>query len=417
MALVKPFRGIRFNAEKVEISLAVTPPYDVISPQDQEKYYLKSEYNIVRLILGKQSDDDTADNNRYTRAGNYLESWLAQRVLLRDQKDSIYVYEQGFQGKARRGFIALMKLEEFSEGTVIPHERTLSGPKLDRMELMKSTHANFGLVFLLYSDPERRIDRLLEDCARTVPLADFEFQDGIRNTLWSTDETADIQEIRNIMKDKVVYIADGHHRYETRLGYRDVVGAQNGHPAKYGLMAFFNMDDPGLEIYPTHRLIYDLEGFKPSVLLQKLTDIFQVETMQEEREFLSTLKSRGKHCFGLYWPSHYVVLTLKEENLALKFGDPSRSTDWNLLDVSILHSLMIEKLLAIEKIEDHVRFTRKESEAIRKVNRGEYQLAFFLNATSIEEFKAIASNRERMPQKSTYFYPKLTSGLVIYRFE
>jgi len=416
MALVKPFRGIRYDPEKVGIAQVVTPPYDVISREDQDDYYLRSEYNVVRLLLGKQSGDDTEDNNRYTRAKGYLERWLAQGVLIQDRNDSIYVYEQRFQDKTRRGFIALMRLADFSEGTVIPHERTLSGPKLDRLELMRATRANFGLIFLLYSDPERRIDRLLENCTNASPLLNFEFNDRIRNRLWSTDENVDIQTIQKLMEDKIVYIADGHHRYETSLAYRDEVGARNEHAANYGMMAFFNMDDRGLEIYPTHRLIHGLERFDPSALMKKLKDFFEVETVQGEGEFLSTLKSRGKHHFGFYWPSNCVILSLKEESLAIRSGDSSRSVDWNLLDVSILHSLIIEKLLAIDKIEDHVRFTRNDDEALKRVNAGEHQCAFLLNATSIDEFKAIASNRERMPQKSTYFYPKLMSGLVIYRF-
>jgi uncharacterized protein (DUF1015 family) len=416
MALVKPFKGIRFNPEKVDIPHAVTPPYDVISPEDQEEYYSKSEYNAVRLVLGKQSGDDTVDNNRYTRAQGYLESWLAQRILIQDEKDSVYVYEQHFHNKTRRGFIALMKLADFSEGIVIPHERTLSGPKLDRLELMKATGANFGLIFLLYSDPERRIDRLLENCTKGSPLLDFEFNDRIRNRLWSANENADIQRIQKVMKGKTVYIADGHHRYETRLAYRNEAGARREHRANYGMMAFFNMDDPGLEIYPTHRLIHGLERFDSSALVHKLKDFFEVETVQGQGEFLSTLKSGGKHCLGLYWPSNYVILSLKDEALAIRSGDSSRSADWNLLDVSILHSLILEKLLAIDKIEAHVRFTRKDDEALNRVDAGEYQCAFLLNATSVDEFKTIASHRERMPQKSTYFYPKLMSGLIIYKF-
>lgn len=416
MALVKPFRGIRYTLGNAEIPLVVTPPYDVISPQDQEKYYLQSEYNVVRLILGKQSEDDTPDNNRYTRARDCLESWRTQRVLIQDERDSLYIYQQKFNDKIRRGFIALMKLEDFSKGTVIPHERTLSGPKVDRLELMRATRANFGLVFLLYSDPEGRIDSLLDHRVKTSPIMDFEFQDGIRNTLWSIDEPMDIQRIQKIMEDQVVYIADGHHRYETRLGFRDEAAAKN-ESATYGLMAFFNMDNPGLEIYPTHRLICGLKKFNPLELTKKLEDFFVVQSVQGKTEFLATLKSGGKHCFGLYWPSNYLILTLRDESLAIKFGNPSRSTDWNLLDVSILHFLIIEKLLEIDEIEEHLRYTRIDDEAIQKVNLGEYQLALFLNATSIEEFKAIASNRERMPQKSTYFYPKLMSGLVIYKFE
>jgi uncharacterized protein (DUF1015 family) len=415
MALVRPFRGIRYNPEKVEVPAAVTPPYDVISEQDQERYYSQSEYSFVRLILGKKHDSDGPLNNRYTRARDYLRDWLAQGVLARERKEAIYVYEQKFNGKTRRGFIARMEIEDFSQGTVIPHERTLSGPKADRLELMKTTEANFGLIFLLYSDPEGRIDSLLEKQVAVQPVTDFVFENGVANRIWVMDDPEVTKKIEREMEDKVVYIADGHHRYETRLAYRDGAGSGN-EAARYGLMAFFNMDNPGLEIYPTHRLIYGLEGVDPLDLVKRLEDFFFVQQV-EEAEIFSLLKSKGKHSFGLCVPKSCLLLTLKSEELAVTHGDSSRSADWNLLDVSILHSLIIEKLLGVERLEEHVRYTRNDDEAIQKVNSGEYQLALLLNATTIEEFKAIASNRERMPQKSTYFYPKLLSGLVIYKFE
>jgi uncharacterized protein (DUF1015 family) len=415
MALVKPFRGIRYNPEKVKVPAAVTPPYDVISQQDQERYYSQSEYSFVRLILGKKHDSDGPENNRYTRARGYLKDWLAQGVLTQESKETIYVYEQKFDGRTRRGFIARMLIEDFSQGTVIPHERTLSGPKADRLELMKTTEANFGLIFLLYSDPAGRIDGLLEKQVAVQPVTDFVFENGVANRVWVMDDTEDIKKMEREMEDKVVYIADGHHRYETRLAYRDEAGLRN-EAAKYGLMAFFNMDNPGLEIYPTHRLIYGLEGFDPAGLVRRLEDFFLVQQV-EEGEIFSLLKSKGKHSFGVHLPASCLLLTLKSEELAITHGDSSRSADWNSLDVSILHSLIIEKLLGVDRLEEHVRYTRDDGEAIQKVNSGEYQLALLLNATTIEEFKAIASNRERMPQKSTYFYPKLLSGLVIYKFE
>jgi len=417
MAVIKPFAGIRYDPKKVEMDRVVTPPYDVISSQDQEEYYRQSEHNFVRLILGKQSREDTSSNNRYTRAHDYLGQWVRERVLVQDKKQSLYVYQQQFNGKTRRGFIGLMRLEDFSTGIVIPHERTLSGPKADRLELMRATKANLGLVFLVYSDPEMRVDGILKNVVRSSPIVDLRFRDGIRNSLWVIDEAADIESIRQMMEKKVVYIADGHHRYETCLAYRDEIRAKGEHAANYGMMAFFNMDDPGLEIYPTHRLIYNLKEFNPEALLRRLADYFVIETQETRESLFLKMKSEGKHCFGLFWTSHYVILKLKDEDAVVASGDASRSRAWNLLDVSILHSLVIEKLLGIDRLEEHVRYTRSDDEALRAVEEGTYQLAFLLNPTSIEEFKDIAARRERMPQKSTYFYPKLLSGLVIYRFE
>jgi uncharacterized protein (DUF1015 family) len=308
-----------------------------------------------------------------------------------------------------------MELEDFVTGTVVPHERTLSGPKADRLELMKATQANFGLIFLLYSDPEGVIDAILERHTAAAPTYDFTFGDGIRNRLWVVDDPDSLRMIEGAMEEQTVYIADGHHRYETRLAYSSEAGSSN-EAANYGMMAFYNMDNPGLRIYPTHRLIYGLEGFDPARLLERLSQFFVVQTMDDSDRFLSELKSRRKHSFGLYWPSNWVLLTLRDEGVAIEHGDLSRSADWNLLDVSILHSLIIEKALGIDDVEEHVRYTRVDDEAMKKVDANDYQLALFLNATSMDEFKSIAANRERMPQKSTYFFPKLITGLVLYRF-
>ncbi len=422
MAIIKPFKGIRYNPELVDIKSVVTPPYDIISKDDQERFYSKDEHNIVRIILGKELDDNET-SNKYTRAKGFLTDWLSKKVLISEDRPSIYIYEQEFtiekEQKNRMGFISLLKLEDFSSGVVVPHEYTYSKPITDRFNLLSTTQANFGVIFLLHSDPKGLIDAELHKETEKEPLYDFVFENGIKNRLWRMDDEEKIEHLQDEMKDKILFIADGHHRYETALTYKNKMGGKGEQPYDYRMMALFNMDNPNLEIFPTHRIVSNLKVDKQEII-EKIEKLFSVESFRgNQKEFFRLLKEKGdkEHSFGLYFgKGEFYFLTLKDEKFALEQSDQTKSADWRKLDVSILHKLILEKLLGIEKVEDHIKYTRSNDEAVEKIDKGEAQLTFLLNTTKLEELKKVTSHKERMPQKSTYFYPKLLTGLVVYKF-
>lgn len=431
MVEIAPFRGYRYNTEKVDLAKVVTPPYDVISPEMQEKFYERSEYNIARIIKGKVFEDDDENNNQYTRARDYFQRWIDEGILVQDDEEAIYIYSQEFEiagnKRERTGFIALIKLEEFGKG-VRPHEFTLSGPKADRLNLLRATKAHFGQIFSLYSDPERRIDRVLERFKNT-PLVDIKDDEGIRHRLWKITDSNAIGMIRSEMAEKPLFIADGHHRYETALNY-----SKENEKARYCMMTFVNMQNEGLVILPTHRIIKNLEDFRVKKLEEGLRENFDIETFEfaegnevEMREtMLSLLRKRyleGKHAFGMYCSNNkYYLLTLKSNELINRIPGPKALRK---LDVTILHTLILEQLLGIDKarLEKglNVEYIKDIGDAIeegiRKVDSRSHQIIFFMNPTKVEEVQAVADRGGRMPQKSTFFYPKVYTGFVIYRVE
>ncbi len=419
MPEIKPFRGILYNPQKVNMNDAVAPPYDVISPELQNTLYNRSPYNIVRLILGREE-------NRYISASNYFEEWKRERILETDQANSLYLLSQQFtlpDGKRydRRGFIAACKLEEYGKGSIFPHEKTYSKPKEDRLHLFQSTHAMFSQIFGLYSDPKHILDQYLKK--NSAPDIETEFE-GVQQKVWRINDSLAVAAIAEFIRHQKILVADGHHRYETALLYRDSQRLKNPshtgkEPYNFVPMFFANMHDPGLVILPTHRLLHDVGDFNQSDFLDALNKYFHLDVQASEEELLHNLAAKKRGAFGLIFPNlpQYVLVWLRKKT-SLKEHNIS---DINAsLDVGILHSFLFWEILHLPEEEQakgkHIAYEKDAQHAIDAVKNGKAQMAFILNPTLIEQVKAVAEAGFTMPQKSTYFYPKLLSGLVTYSF-
>lgn len=441
MAEIKPFHGVLYNKAKVgDLSKVMAPPYDVISPKKQDDLYSRHQNNIVRLEFGKINPGDTEKDDRYTRAASWLGKWLNEGALVKDESPAIYYYTQTYTPKGsgkqtRKGFIALSRLEEFGKGGILPHEKTLSGPKADRLRLMLACDANLSCIFSLYSERGLKTNMLLDSAVRgTDPVVDVLDDDGIENRLWRVVDSAVIKSVTEGMKDKALFIADGHHRYETALNYRNIMREKAGNrtgnePYDFVMMYFSNMDDEGMTIWPTHRIIHSLKGFEAGRFMDECARYFDIEefdfsssTEQEiRREFLSSLESRGaeKTSFGLHVKGKdpYILLSLKSREIMDKvFGDRIPEV-FKSLDVTVLHSLILSKILGItqesQEKQENLVYVKSYDEALSAMKKEENQLVFLLNPTRIGQVEAVAEAGFVMPQKSTYFYPKLLSGLVI----
>ncbi|MGE4545149.1 MAG: DUF1015 domain-containing protein [Pedobacter sp.] len=438
MAKINPFRAVRYNLEKIQDPARVTaPPYDVISPELQEDLYQRSPFNIVRLILGKVEDSDDESNNRYTRAAGFFRQWLADDVLVRDDQPSIYLYDEeyaveGVGTVVRKGFIALARLEDFATGMVKPHEKTLSGPKADRLKLTKACEANFSPIFGLYSDPCCVQEALTWELKKRTPDVEVTDEDGVIHRLWQVTDCTVIGKVCDLLEKKPLFIADGHHRYETALNYRDFRRQQcedfSGKELfNYVLMYFANMEDQGMSIFPTHRLVYGLESFRLEPFLSELSVYFEVEAhtvdpdeAQSRREARDILQNKGEDrpTIGLFAGGRTLyVLTLKDATCMDVFFDEKASKALRTLDVSVLHRLVLEKMLHItpeaQERQTNLKYVKNFDEPFSLVQSGQYQLAFLMNATRMVQVRDVANAGEKMPQKSTYFYPKLLSGLVV----
>ncbi len=427
MATVSPFRGVRYNPVKVkDLALIVTPPYDVIDSNAQKKYYEKSPYNIIRLELGYQYPTDNEQDNRYLRAARDYHHWLQEGVLIQEKAPALYLYEQEFtlahKPYRRTGIFARVKLEEYQTGTIRPHEETLAKPKADRLALMSACMTNFSPVFALYEEPARTLEECFDDIKQTIPPEiDIRDETGERHRLWVIKDPAFHRKATATLADKVLYIADGHHRYETALTFYHKVGEKV--PGAHSILMYLvNTGDPGLVILPTHRIVRNLPDFDLSKLKEGLVRDFVVQKIPfpapgEIQEILAEQQQRGETAFvmGSPEPAAY-LLTLKNKN-RVKAVTPERSAAWCDLDVSVLHVLILQELLGIDadkmSKQENLWYTRDEGEAICALNKGDGQVVFFLNPTRIEQVTAVASAGDKMPQKSTYFYPKLLTGLVI----
>jgi uncharacterized protein (DUF1015 family) len=418
MAKIYPFRGLRYAADRVSVEKVVTQPYDKISREMQQQYYELHPQNIVRIVFGKQAAEDSEGSNVYTRAANFLRRWKREGILVPLDQPAIAVYFQKFvlpgtdEQRLRKGFIAVGQLEDYSRGIVFPHERTLSGPKRDRLELLRHTRTQFEQIFMLYEDPEQQIDKHLDDVASNPP--DIEVKDEYRvvHQLWFVFDPDRMNRIQAEMSEKKLIIADGHHRYETALAYRDEMRAAHGvdsqNPWERMPMTFFNMHSPGLAILPTHRVLSQLTAFDAKELLRLAAEFFQIaEAPADPASFRKALTKSGA--------SHLTVgVATKAGNFLLSLKEPADDP----LDVAVLHGLIIEKCLGISeeavKKESHIRYEREFDVAVRLVWSGEANVAFLLNATKLEQLRDRAYAGEVMPQKSTDFYPKVLSGLWMY---
>ena len=420
MAKIYPFQGILYNQEKIkDLAKVVAPPYDVISKGAQDGYYQLDDRNIIRLILGKTRSDDNQSNNRYTRARDFFEQWLRSEVLRQDKQHSIYLYEQDYsifgQQYARKGLIVLVKLEDFEEKIILPHELTFSGPKEDRLQLIKAARANLSPIFAFYEGDGNSVEQVMADYSKKQPIIDLEDNDKIRHKLWAINQPRDIEIITEHLKDKHIFIADGHHRYETALNFRNEMkkekGQFSGEEQYNRIMVYLADINQNFTVLPTYRVIKGLE----SIDLGRLEEFFLVKTV-ENNELLSQMRKEGqRHVFGMYYKKKSYLLILKDELVIDRLIDNHEPEVWKKLDVMILHKLLIEHILGLDKKD--IDYSSDENKVVGLVDRGEFLAALFLNPVRIEEFKAVTKAHCLMPQKSTYFYPKPLSGLVINKFE
>ena len=433
MVEVKPFRGITYNTKKFNnFDNLMSPPYDIISKMMQDQLYNNNDYNFVRLILGKKKQDDNEISNYYTRAKEFLEKWLSENILVGSEENSIYPYKINYeinnQKKIMNGFFILLKIDKNYE-KIRAHEKTLSKPKEDRLNLMRNCKANLEPIQLLYVDEKDEINKIINDKINN-PIFQIKAYDSFYHTLWKLEDKKIIEHIEKILKNKILFIADGHHRYQTAINFANEMSGKyqnynDDSPFNYRMVILVNMFDEGLSILPTHRLVkkdeIDINKF-----LSKLENYFEIieknitndHIINIEKKIMSDISSENKKQFVLYLKNKYYILTLKNLNLMDKVGD-NHSKIWKSLDVSILQKLIFEEILNInqENLENHVFYTRDLKEAIQFVNEEKYNFSFLMNPTKINELKAIAESGEHMPQKSTYFLPKMLSGLVMYKMD
>lgn len=422
MPEIRAFKGIRYNPTKVTMADVVAPPYDVISPQRQEELYAASPYNIVRLDFGREED-------RYTSAARLFSAWMAEGVFVKEERPAMYLLVQDFvtpEGKQhqRKGFIALCRLEEFDNGSILPHEKTLAKPKEDRLRLLQETHAHFSQIFCVYDDPQRQVEKLLrKHLQKSEPVTDVTFED-VRNRIWKITIEEELQSIQQLIGSKKVFVADGHHRYETALEFRNTMMKNN--PAHTGeelynfiAMYFTNLHDKGLVILPTHRVLHSVPSFDSKSLLQHLSLYFLVDRYSGLDELVAVLKRKKQFAFGLILPSEprYHLLSLMSESHLKSLIPAKIPSVLRKLDVTILHAVVFEKILNIpteaQKQKQFLEYVKSISDADEAVTNGGAQAAFLMNPTSIEQVRTVAEAGQTMPQKSTYFYPKLLSGLII----
>ena len=414
MAKVYPFNSLRYAQSKVPIEKVVTQPYDKISKEMQDRYYACHPNNIVRIVLGKTTPEDSTTNNVYTRAADYLKQWRESGVLEQMPVPAFFAYFQKFtipsstEVRVRKGFVGLGRLEDYANKVVFPHERTLTGPKKDRLELLRHTRTHFEQIFMLYEDPEQRIDRRLEEISKQIPNIQIEDEYRVEHTLWTVTDPQTVAFMQQEMADKRLIIADGHHRYETALGYRDEMHGEKGSDRLP--MTFFNMSTPGLTILPTHRVMSNLAGFDSQVLLDRAASFFDVLSVPAMDGVMIGVFTDGKMSFLRLKPS----LNLAE--LMPDLPEKQRT-----LDVVVLHRIILEKCMEITedavKKESHIMYVRERDAALNAVREGKAQVAFLLNPTRLDQMRDIAYAGNVMPQKSTDFYPKVLSGLTMYALD
>src|SRR5712664_613771 len=447
MAQVYPFRAFRYNPERAPFDRVLTQPYDKISPAMQEKYYAADPHNLIAVEKGRAYPDDTPQNNVYTRAGAAIEDWIRNNIIVQDPAPSFYAYTQEYtvpgteERRARRGFIGAGKLEEYSAGVVFRHEHTLSGPKADRLELLRHTRTHTGQLFMLYSDAERRIDAILADAkSSTAPATELRDEYGVVHRLWTIAEPERVSAIQTAMADQKLVIADGHHRYETALNYRNERRSQTIHPDRnapyeFAMMTFINTRSEGLTILPTHRVAAHLHDFSWANVRRHLEPWFTADAFSFSSEgergdarakFLSRLvETHVQRSIGVYpavrsEKGTFYVLTLRPgADLAQLL--PNVSPLQRELDVVLLHEGILEPALGITPqavtSEKNLTYEREAAAALQSVDTGTAQIAFLLNACDVEQVMRIATAGEVLPQKSTDFYPKLLSGITMYRVE
>jgi uncharacterized protein (DUF1015 family) len=424
LAEISPFSGIRYNQEIVgDMASVICPPYDVISPEEQRAYYEKSEHNIIRLEYGIELSQDTKAKDKHSRASASFNQWLKDRVLIFDHVPSLYIHEHTFTyqntRKRRLGFIACVRLEPWENKIIFPHENTVPGIKSDRLDLMRACAANFSPLLGLYEDLGQKVTKLLTSQASRKPAIDFT-EAGETHKLWVANEPELVQRVCHFLASRTIYIADGHHRYETALAYRDerqqeTLSGKGNEAFNFIMMTLVSFSDPGLIVLPVHRLVHNLSSKAMTQFRGNLETLFEVESVPLGETGLPEIGGAITRVLGLE-PGTVIALKLRQSSSLKEMMPEGHSEAYKRLDVSIVQHLVIDKLTALDK-SSSVAYTSNIVEAHQLVESGECQLAFLLNPISVTTIKAIADANDKMPGKSTYFYPKLPTGLVINRLE
>ena len=424
MAEISPFSGVRYNQEIVgDMASVICPPYDIISPEEQKAYYEKSAYNIIRLEHGMALPDDTKTENKHSRANATFNQWLKDRVLMIDHVPSFYIHEHCFTyqniRKRRLGLTACVRLEPWEKKVIFPHENTVPGIKSDRLDLMRACAANFSPLLGIYEDMGQKVTKLLTSQAAHKPAIDFA-EDGETHKLWVANEPEFVQRVTHFLASRPIYIADGHHRYETALAYRDERRQETppgtGDEAfNFVMITLVSFSDPGLIVLPVHRLIRDVSTEALARFRSELETSFELESVPLDETGVPEVNRATARVLGLETGN---VTALKlHQSLSLKDIMPQEHSEaYKRLDISIVQHFVMDKLTALDK-SSSIAYTPNIAEARRLVESGEFQLAFLLNPIPVATIKAIADANDKMPGKSTYFYPKLPTGLVINRLE
>lgn len=434
MADFQPFQALTCNLDRLRhqpargagLADVLTEPYDKITPDMQAAYYARHDHNIVRIILGREEAGDTDQRNKYTRAAEFFRSWRQENFLVRRERPAIFAYEQTFRvgGRelTRRALIGRVRLSRPEEGQILPHERTLSKPKADRLNLLRHTQAHFGQIFLLYPGSGAE---LAPARAAATPLAKFEDSYGIRHCLTAIEDGASLNTVQQTLQPLKFYIADGHHRFETSLNYREEMrrlhpNAGPDAPFEFTMATLVAMDDPGLAVLPTHRLVHNVANFDADALRRALAEWFDLEPAADLDALLARMAQApaGDHWFGMFLSATgFTLLKLRRDRdrASLFAGQPPL---WENLDVAILHTVILDRMLGINeerlREESNLHYLREATTGVESIRAGEGQAFFLLNPTPVRAVQAIADARSRMPQKSTDFYPKLPTGMTIY---
>lgn len=411
---VLPFQGLRYNVEKVgDIADVIAPPYDVIKPEERAELEARHPENIIRLILSQPQDDDTEKNNQYTRAAELMHQWMSNNTLVQDPTPRYYIYDQSFtapDGKhyTRRAIIALVKLEPFENKVILPHEKTHAGPKIDRLNLMRTCHANLSPIFLLYQDANGDIEQILQDWTDDNP-SEIDCPDtfGSTHQLWCMENPDSNNKIQKLFSTKPLLIADGHHRYETALAFRNEMSRQRRISPSLGydymMVNLVRMESPGLAVLAIHRLLSELTAEQINHAIAGLPEVFEEHEIDSLSNLMAKLDTfRGKSpAVGMSTPDNKYRLLIP------------RSLSEGQLDVTLVQDTIIQKLFKVETLADHISYTAYADDAVAHVQEGSDRVALLMNPTPVEQVLDVAMAGSVMPQKSTYFYPKMATGFVL----
>jgi len=435
MVDIHPFHGVRYNQAVVrDLAQVICPPYDIIPPHVQSELYGRSEHNFIKLEHARELSQDTASENKYTRAAATLSRWLAQGILTVEEAPAVYLHDHHFRYQSqeyrRRGIITLVRLEEWESRVVRPHEGTLANPRSDRLSLLRALRSDTSSIMVLFEDRDKEVASALAAMEKDEPVIHFNADSGEKHVLWAVSEAETLAQLRQHLAHQPLYIADGHHRYESALAYQreqseKLMGSHGDKGFDFVMMELVDFADPGLVVLPPHRLVRGLPAEKIDGILNGLDSLFQIQKLpfappdvwQKVNVFLAGNESQGRIAiFGLDGRN---ILLLKSHNLTAldRLMPASRSEHYRRLSVSILDHVVLDKLSGLkrEQAAEALAYSYDQAEAVGMVLDGQYQLAFLIGPMKADMIKTIADVGDRMPGKSTYFYPKLPSGLVFYR--